>query len=115
MKKVSVLLVAVLFLSVGSVFANNGKKGEAKPSKNLKLSEQIATLLNQNQFTENDLGYTAEILFMLNNDNEIIVLSVDTDKTNLDGFIKNKLNYKKVALKEHEAGKKYTIKVKIAS
>ncbi len=113
MKKVSLFLVVCLF-SLGSVFANDAVNG-TEPSQGQKLAKQISSLLNKNAFTENDLGHSADILFMLNNDMEIVVLSVDTDEKHIERFIKNKLNYQKADLKTYEPGKKYTIAVKIAS
>ncbi|MFS4494554.1 hypothetical protein [Maribacter sp. 2308TA10-17] len=114
MKKVSVMLVAALLLSTGSIFANDSKKG-VEPAKNPNLSEQIGNYLNDNNFDEEHQGYEAQVLFMLNDDKEIIVLSVDTDKEDLEGFIKSRLNYKEVDLNSYEAGKKYTVSVRVAS
>ncbi len=114
MKKVSLFLVVCLF-SLGSVFANDTTNG-TEPSQGQKLAKQISSLLNKkNAFAENDLGHSADILFMLNNDMEIVVLSVNTDEKHIERFIKNKLNYQKVDLKTYKPGKKYTIAVKIAS
>jgi len=114
MKKVSLMLVAALLLSTGSIFANDSKKGE-DPSKSQNLSEQIGNYLSDNNFDENHQGYTAEVLFMLNDDKEIIVLSVDTEKGDLEGFIKSRLNYKTVDFTNYEEGKKYTVSVRVAS
>ncbi len=111
MRKISLVLVAAMLLSVGSVFANDSKKG-AEPSKN--LSTQIVKLLDDNDFNENFVGATAQVLFTLNGDKEIVVLSIDTDQDGLEGFIKNKLNYKQVNFTEYEKGKKYTVSVRIA-
>ena len=55
------------------------------------------------------------MLFMLNDKKEIVVLSVDTDKEDLEGFIKSRLNYKQVDLSNFEQGKKYTVSVRVAS
>lgn len=114
MRKVSLMLVAALLLSTGSIFANDSKK-DVKSSKSQNLSEQIGSYLNDNEFNERHDGHSAQVLFMLNEDKEIIVLSVDTDADNLEGFIKSRLNYKHVDLSEYEAGKKYTVSVRIAS
>ena len=115
MRKVSLMLVAALLLSTGSIFANETRKDE-KSSKAESLSEQIGNYLNSNNFTENHQGDSAQVLFMLNSDREIVVLSVDTDKEKFESFIKSKLNYKVVELnKDYVVGKKYTVSVRIAS
>ncbi len=114
MRKVSLMLVAALLLSTGSIFANDSKKG-VEPSKSQNLSELIGSYLDDNNFDEKYEGYSAQVLFMLNKDKEIIVLSVDTDKEDLEGFIKSRLNYKEVSLSNYEAGKKYTVSIRVAS
>jgi len=114
MRKVSLMLVAALLLSTGSIFANDSKKDE-KPSKTQNLSEQIGGFLHSNNLTENHLGQEAQVLFMLNSDKEIVVLSVDTEKDDLEGFIKGRLNYQAVEIGTYEEGKKYTISVRITS
>ena len=108
------MLVAALLLSTGSIFANDSKK-DAKPSKTENLSQQIGELLNNNNLKENHQGQEAQVLFMLNSDKEIVVLSVDTETEDLEGFIKARLNYKAVAINEYEEGKKYTVSVRVAS
>jgi hypothetical protein len=114
MKKVSLMLVAALLLSTGSIFANDSKK-DAKANKTENLSQQITKILNSNSFDEKHNGYEAQVLFMLNSDQEIVVLSVDTDQEDLEGFIKSRLNYQEVDLNNFEEGKKYTVSVRIAS
>jgi len=114
MKKVSVMLVAALLLSTGGLFANDSKKG-VKPSKSQNLSEQIGNYLNNNDFDEKYQGHSAQVLFILNDDKEIVVLSVNTDKEYLESFIKSRLNYKVVDLNDYEEGKKYTVSVRVAS
>jgi len=114
MKKVSLMLVAALLLSTGSVFANGPKK-DAKASKKENLTEQITEILNSNNFNEKHQGHEAQVLFMLNSDQEIVVLSVDTEEEAFEGFIKSRLNYQEVDMSNFEDGKKYTVAVRIAS
>ncbi len=112
MRKISLVLVAAMLLSVGGVFANDSRKG-MEPSKD--LSAQIEKLLHNNDFNDTYVGSTAQVLFVLNSDKEIVVLSIDTDQDGLEGFIKNRLNYKQVNFDDYEKGKKYTVSVRIAS
>jgi ribosomal protein L7Ae-like RNA K-turn-binding protein len=114
MRKVSLMLVAALLLSTGSIFANDSKK-DAEPSKTQNLSKQIGEFLDSNNLTENHLGEEAQVLFMLNSEKEIVVLSVDTDREDIEGFIKGRLNYQEVEVKNYKEGKQYTISVRIAS
>lgn len=112
MRKVSLVLVAVLLLSTGSMFAADSKK-EAEPSKT--ISKQIGEILSNNYLNDTYDGAFAQVLFMLNDSGEIVVISVDTKKEALEGFIKSTLNYKKIDFKQIEEGKKYTVSVRIAS
>ncbi len=116
MKKLSVLAVAVMLLSTGSVLANDNKKAKTtSKAKTENLSTQIGKLLFSNNLTEDAEGKTAQVLFTLNSEKEIVVLSVDTEDASLDAFIKGKLNYHEVEMANFEAGKKYTVSVRIDS
>ncbi len=112
MRKISLLLVAAMLLSAGSVMAKDPNK-EKEPVKS--LSQQIKSLLRNNNFTTNEEGKTAQVLFTLNSEREIVVLSVDTDDATLDAFIKASLNYHEVDLSTFEEGKKYTVSVSISA
>ena len=112
MRKISFVLVAAMLLTVGSSFANTNTTKKDKAPKS--LSTQIGDLLDRNNFTENEKGESAQVLFMLNDNKEIIVLSVDACKnTNLEGFIKSSLNYRKVDLANYKKGTKFTVSVRV--
>lgn len=102
-------MVAAMLLSSGSLLAND--VDSVNPSK--KLSVQIAQMLSDNSFTIDKVDMTAQVRFTLNNEKEIVVLSVDTPDSLLEGFVKAKLNYKKVDLEKYIEGKVYTIPVRI--
>ncbi len=112
MRKISLVLVAVMLLITGSSFANNNSIKKEKPITSLSL--KIGQLLNNNNLTEKEEGAKAKVIFMLNDENEIVVLSVDSDENEfLEGFIKSKLNYQEVGLKQYETGKKYSVVVRV--
>ncbi len=110
MRKLSLVVIAAMLLSMGSVFANDSKKDES-PTKS--LTEQIGVLLEQNNFTISEDGKTAEVIFTLNKQKEIVVLSVDAEDNTLDTFIKTRLNYQAVDVATFEEGKKYAVQVRI--
>lgn len=112
MRKISFVLMAAMLLTVGSSFANDNPVKKEKPSKS--LTTQIRELLDTNDFTENDEGKRAQVLFTLNDNREIVVLMVDADEnSSLEGFIKSKLNYKEVDLADYKEGQKYTVSVRV--
>lgn len=110
MRKFSLFLVAALLLSVVSVSANDPKP--KKPA-NETLSAQIGDLLDNNAFIVENRDLTAKVRFTLNEDKEIVVLSIETDDKVLEAFVKNRLNYQKVTLDEYREGRTYTIPVRI--
>ena len=98
-----------MLLATSSLMANdNTNVGLVKS-----LSSQIGELLSGNNFDVDEVGLRAQVRFTLNSEGEIVVLSVDTKEVQLESFVKNKLNYKKVQLEKVEEGKIYTIPVSI--
>jgi len=54
------------------------------------------------------------VSFMLNDENEIVVISVETEDDNVERFVKSRLNYQEVA-STLEQGKAYKVPVRIVS
>jgi len=106
MRKISLVLVAVLLLSTGNVLANDKTPENSKKT----LPVQIHNMLKVNHFLL-DEDVTADVRFTINDANEIVVLSVTTSNEELEGFVKGRLNYKKVA--NAQQGKIYTVPVRI--
>jgi len=106
MRKISLVLVAALLLTTGNVLAN-----DYKPENSVKkLSTQIHKMLKENSFDISD-DLTANVRFTINDEGEIVVLSVSTTNETLEGFVKGRLNYKKVD--NAQEGKIYTVPVRI--
>ena len=108
MRKISLVLVAALLLTAGNVLANDYKP--ENPTK--KLATQIQTMLKDNSFDINE-DLVADVRFTINNEGEIVVLSVSTSNQTLEGFVKGRLNYKKV--ENAKEGKIYTVPVRITA
>jgi ribosomal protein L7Ae-like RNA K-turn-binding protein len=71
--------------------------------------------LDDNNLTSEEVDLTAQVRFTLNNESEIVVLSVDTENDILASFVKARLNYKKVDVAGVKEGKMFTIPVRIES
>ena len=113
MKKVSLLLVAAALLISGNVMAIEGKTGSSTDPKS-KICSQIGDLLDDNSFElMEDTDLTASVRFTLNDEHEIVVLSVDTENDRLEGFVKARLNYHKVADQNLKEGKIYQVPIRI--
>ncbi len=111
MRKLSLVVVAAMLLVTGNVLAND--TDGVKPTTS--LSAQISKILSDNSFTDEASDLTAQVRFTLNSEGEIVVLSVDTDSARLEGFVKGRLNYKKVKVDTVEEGKLYTVPVRITA
>jgi len=110
MKKFSLFLVAVCLLAAGSLYANNDPSSDPKQE----LNEQIDSLLDNYAFeVEEDI--TAVVKFTLNAEQEIVVLSVQTNDDSLEAFLKYRLNYQKVELENFKEGRTYTVPVRITN
>lgn len=105
MKKIQAILLASVLL-VGT-YASAGTIS-AKDKKN-STTEEIRSLLTDTNFNvEHDI--IAQVTFMLNKEGEIIVLSVDTEDSVVESFVKARLNYHKLSGKL-EKGREYNIPV----
>jgi len=91
MKKLIVLLVAVVVST--QVFANDKNTKETKEQK---LRNEIAVLLESPELQVDGNEIKANIEFILNGKGEIVILTVDSDKKAVEYYVKSRLNYKKV-------------------
>ncbi len=104
--KTLLLMVAITFSSV--LFAATAPKTEAPSS----LNEEIAKLLKNPQFeVEQDVQAIATIT--INKNNEIVVLSVDTENDEFKNFITNRLNYNKVSSSLVSESEHYIVPVRL--
>ncbi len=111
MRKLSYVIVAAMLLSTSAILANTSESLEPTES----LSEQIYEMLADNSFSEGECNSTAQVRFTFNGEGEIVILSVETDSENLERFVKNRLNYKKVEISNVKEGKLYTVPVRVTS
>ena len=101
----------VLLLVVTNVLSANAiSKKDLDPSL---VAKEIHELLDNPKFQINE-ELLASVTFTLNGENEIVVLTVDTDSLVLENYIKQRLNYNKLSLKL-ESQKLYKVPVRIVS
>lgn len=111
MRKLSYVITAAMLFSAGTLLAN--PKIDRGPE--VGLSDQISEMLSDNSFSDSAQDLVAQVRFTLNDDGEIVVLSVETNSDTLENFIKSRLNYHKVKVSNVKEGKLYTVPVRIAS
>jgi hypothetical protein len=106
MKKLSVILVAfVLLLGTNVTAANVELDKETK----LTISQEIGDLLTDADM-ELDYDVNANVTFMINEEGEIVVLTVETMDSSIESFIKSRLNYQKLQNKLL-AGEEYKVPI----
>ncbi len=101
------IIVAVALFTFNIVAAEN----PIKPSEELR-SDIVQLIGTESPFDFEKDESTVEVIFTVNSKNEIIVLYADTKNQEMENFIKNKLNYKKVNFKDHKNGELFLLPVK---
>lgn len=108
MRHLKTLLLVAVFAFSGTVFASNTNDA-VQP---VELSEEISELLKDPYFTLKDEVVT-KVTFMLNKDNEMVVLDVDSDENLVEKFIKSRLNYKELPSAYKTNYKKFIVPVRL--
>ena len=106
MKQLKTLLLAVAITASGLLSASN----EDKKAESVIITEEIGKLLKNPTFLVYE-DITAEVTLTLNKNNEIVVLSVDSNESYVEDFIKSRLNYKE--LPTTFSGKEKTFRVPV--
>ncbi len=105
--KMLVLVVTIAFSSVLSASTNPVEKAEPTS-----VTETVGNLLKNPDFQFNeDIGAMVEIV--INQDDEMVVLSVDTKSETVEKYIKSRLNYKKISKEVLRNRKSFKIPVRI--
>ena len=110
MKTIKSIMLALALLVGTTLFATNPDVNKVNKDK---VSQEIAQLLKGPTF-ELDEDTAASVILMVNKNNELVVLSVDTENAQIERYIKSRLNYKKLE-NLLERGKEYKLPVTIIS
>ena len=105
--KMLVLVVAITFSS--AISASTNPVENAEPNS---VTATIAELL-KNPKVQFNKDMSAMVEVTINHDNELVVLSVDTENKAFESFIKKRLNYKKVSKEAIGNHKNFKIPVTI--
>jgi hypothetical protein len=95
MKKLNSIIAILLFSFTTAISAKTSGKNASKVTTELR-SEIVNILGNKIPFEVNSSS-SREVSFMSSNKNVLIVISVDSNLTSFNVFVKEKLNYKKIA------------------
>ncbi|WP_025742967.1 hypothetical protein [Aquimarina pacifica] len=107
MKKLSKVIVVIFFVTT-SVHAGSSTLEMSEPE----LLKEIKQLLDKPSFAI-DADIEADVTFVFNSKDEIVVLSVDSKSQYAEGFIKSRLNYQKLNSKFNSVATRYKLPVRI--
>lgn len=108
--KLTIAAIALCFATMTS-FASEIEPVET----NQAFRNQIVQLLGSEfpDYLTNGKDLSTDISLMLNNNNEVIVVSTDSENESLDNFLKGKLNYQKIDVKGLKKGEIYKVPLTI--
>lgn len=107
MKKLTLTVLLTLVTTMSAFCMNEDAEKQVKNNLRNKINMLLGKYKQELKTTAN-----ATIKFMINTNGEIVVLSVETEKENIERFVKQKLNYKKANVKNVKALAVYTVPVK---
>ena len=111
MKNLKLLVLALGLFSVNLATANFNP---INPTDELRI--EMAELIGSAYMDDMQADeLNAEVLFTVNKNKEIIILSVDSDNASLESYLKYKLNYKKVNHRPGNPGEIYLLPVKMVN
>ncbi len=108
---IKVLMLAVAF-TFSSVLTASTEPVTATAELTNTISKEIGKLLkNPNFLVDHDM--MAKVKVVVNEDNELVVLSVDSESEELEGFIKGRLNYHELSVKLTTGQKTFVVPVRL--
>ncbi len=111
MKTIKIILLAVAFTFSGVLTASTDPE-PTKEALTETISIEIGKLLKNPKFLiEEDM--LAKVKVVINEDNELVVLSVQSDDEDLENYIKGRLNYKELSVKLRTGQKAFLVPVRI--
>jgi len=105
-------IIAIIAISLATTFSTSAIDKNSKKVTQ-KLRTEIVSMLGNTVQLNLKTTSSAEISFMINNNNELVVVSVDSKVSEFQSIVKNKLNYKKLAVKGVKKGEIYRVPVKL--
>jgi hypothetical protein len=108
MKKL--ILSAIVSLFVSTAFASNSNEDPTEVSKTTK---ELSLLLNKS-FSADILEKEelVKVTFVVNKLNQVVVLQVNSNNSQIQDYVKQVLNYKKLSSNELVVGKDYAFEIR---
>lgn len=106
--KIFIVAFALFTISLSAGVMNNPIKPNAE------LRAELVELIGTDcPFDYNKDACTAEVLFTINSNGEVIVISVISPNPKADSYIKSRINYKKVGYNTNRDGELFLLPLRI--
>jgi hypothetical protein len=113
-KALNVLILAVALTFSGMLSASTEPAKKIAEHSDSSVCKKVSNLLKNPSFeVENDLSAT--VLITVNQENELVVLSVDSDHETFESYIKSRLNYEKLDASFIGKGRTFKVPVRLKS
>jgi hypothetical protein len=106
--KVLIATITLILFSTSTVFAIT----ETTAKHNLR-TEMICLLGDSSSIEFESKTLKANVSFIINEKNQVVILSVDSNNKSFDAYVKYKLNYKSVMASSITKGKIYIMPLKL--
>jgi len=106
-------IITVIAISLATTFTTSASEKNNSSDDKKTLRTEIVSLLGNKIPLEIKESSSAEIAFIINNSNEVVVISVDSKSSAFQSYVKSKLNYKKLKLKNAKKGEVYKMPIKL--
>lgn len=108
---IKVLMLAVAF-TFSTVLSASTEPVPTKAELTNAISIEIGKLLKNPKFLV-DEDMTAQVKVVINEDNELVVLSVNSENEELESYIKGRLNYKALSVSLRTGQKTFVVPVRL--
>lgn len=115
MKNLKLTLTVIALCLTTLAASATERAGETKKETNKVFRSKIVSLIGAEapDYLTNGKDVKAKISLMLNNKNEVIVLSVDSKSSQVEEYVKGKLNYQEIKVKGLKKGEIYRVPLTI--
>ena len=110
MRQLKTLLLAVTLTFSSVLMASTNPDDRRAESQ--AITTKVGKLLKNPHFIL-DKEIVANVTLTLNKNNELVVLSVDSDDLQIENFIKGRLNYEKLSTSAESVGKEFIVPVRV--
>ena len=114
MKKLKLTITAIA-LCFATITASATETKPSNKEANKAFRSKIVSLIGSEapSYLTQGKDVTAKLSLMLNNKNQVIVVSVDSKSGNVEEYVKSKLNYQKINVKGLKKGEIYRVPLTI--